>query len=590
MIHRIFSNLQSFKSLQFKPGLNILLAKKTPDSTVKQTRNRAGKTSLIELIHFLMGSKSEPDSIFRSDALKTFSFGCDFDLQDKVASIERSGSQPSKIIVNSADTSDWTVQPVLDKKTGTNVISNSNWRLVLGNIWFSLGQSDDEEEATISGPTFRSLFPYFVRRQSSGGFNSPFKHTDPQQLGDQQVDIFYLLGLDWTIAYEWQKVRERERTLREIKKAAAGGTLGKVIGTTAELRTRLAVAEERSKSLTASMQTFRVLPEYHALEKEASEVTSKLGSLADQDTVDRHLLKELNLSISVERSPNSSEVERVYKELGITFPEKVTRRFDEVKLFHDSVVSNRKAYLSEETRSLEARIGERQKTMEVLDKRRAEIMSILTAHGALEQFTQLQTQLVKANTELETLRQQFSVAENIEGQKGELSIERGKLLAQLQQEFREQEHVLRRAIVGFEEISTQLYEQAGSFTLSETLNGPEFGITIPGARSKGITNMQLFCFDMMLMKLCRERKMGPGFLVHDSHLFDGVDDRQIATALSVGAQTAESLKFQYIVTMNSDIFETVKTILPTGFIDQYVMPATLTDESEHGGLFGIRFD
>ena len=56
----------------------------------------------------------------------------------------------------------------------------------------------------------------------------------------------------------------------------------------------------------------------------------------------------------------------------------------------------------------------------------------------------------------------------------------------------------------------------------------------------------------MLMRLCAKRKTGPGFLINDSHLFDGVDGRQIISALRVGAETAEEVGFQYIVTMNED--------------------------------------
>jgi hypothetical protein len=58
-------------------------------------------------------------------------------------------------------------------------------------------------------PTFRSLFPYFVRRKLVGGFLSPTKQNLHQQLWDQQVSISYLLGLDWTIPQQWQYLRER---------------------------------------------------------------------------------------------------------------------------------------------------------------------------------------------------------------------------------------------------------------------------------------------------------------------------------------------------------------------------------------------
>ena len=133
----------------------------------------------------------------------------------------------------------------------------------------------------------------------------------------------------------------------------------------------------------------------------------------------------------------------------------------------------------------------------------------------------------------------------------------------------------------------RLYESAGSMTVDETSNGPQFQFPMQGSRSKGIKNMQIFCFDMMLMRLCAKRGIGPGFLVHDSHLFDGVDGRQLVSALKVGAETAEELGFQYIVTMNED--DAFKEKTPGFNVHDYTLPVVLTDAQEDGGLFGFRF-
>ncbi|MCA9598429.1 MAG: DUF2326 domain-containing protein [Myxococcales bacterium] len=83
------------------------------------------------------------------------------------------------------------------------------------------------------------------------------------------------------------------------------------------------------------------------------------------------------------------------------------------------------------------------------------------------------------------------------------------------------------AILTFQEISSALYEdsKAGAFAITPTQNGPEFEIMIHGSKSKGVTNMQIFCFDMMLLSLTHGRS--PGFVIHDSHISDGVDERQI---------------------------------------------------------------
>jgi uncharacterized protein YydD (DUF2326 family) len=93
---------------------------------------------------------------------------------------------------------------------------------------------------------------------------------------------------------------------------------------------------------------------------------------------------------------------------------------------------------------------------------------------------------------------------------------------------------------------------------------------------------------MTLMRLCVKRKISPGFLIHDSHLFDGVDVRQVKKALRIGAEPAKELRFQYIVTMNEDdAFKEKEEGLD---LNEYVLPIKLTDATEDGGLFGIRFD
>jgi uncharacterized protein YydD (DUF2326 family) len=98
--------------------------------------------------------------------------------------------------------------------------------------------------------------------------------------------------------------------------------------------------------------------------------------------------------------------------------------------------------------------------------------------------------------------------------------------------------------------------------------------------------MQIFCFDMMLMQLAMRRGVGPRFIIHDSHLFDGVDERQVGKALQIGSALADDLGFQYIVTMNTD---DLPQDLPPGFsLEKYILPVQLTD-TEDGGLFGIPF-
>ena len=572
MIHHLFSTLPTFKNLgDLKPGLNVLLAQKTEGASTKQTRNRAGKTSFIETVHFLTGSEAGPDSIFRTPELAEYTFGMDFDLKDARTVVERSGSAKAKIYI--------TTEPEAKRK-----LSATDWVTFLGEEMFGLSSL---EAAGSKPPSFRSLFAYFVRRQMSGAFTAPEKQATMQGTGDMQMALMFLLGLDWQIARDWQAVRDREKTLEELKKAAGTGAFGSIIGKAADLRTQLTLQESRLKKLYSEIETFQVLPEYRELEVESAKLTRLLNDLANANTIDFAAIRDLEGALASEIPPDLEDLQAIYEEAGVALPGLVKRRYEDVKSFHQSVVRNRKDYLSSELEAAKLRIELRDGQKAQLDQRRGEIMGILRSHGALDQFLKLQGELGRLESEVESLRQRFEAAEQLEGTKNELEIERNRLTIRLRRDFAEQKDRLAEAIIAFEETSQRLYESAGSMTVDETSNGPMFKFPMQGQRSKGIKNMQIFCFDMMLMRLCHKRQIGPGFLIHDSHLFDGVDGRQVISALRLGSEISQELGFQYIVTMNED--DAFKETIEGFDLNDHVLPTRLTDATEDGGLFGIRF-
>ena len=429
------------------------------------------------------------------------------------------------------------------------------------------------------------LLAYFIRRQLSGAFTTPEKQATMQQAGDYQVALLFLLGLDWKIASDWQQVRDREKTLAELKKAAGAGAFGSIIGKTADLRTQVAVAESQLNKLRAQLGSFRVLPQYRELEEEADQITLQLNAISNDDTIDAIAIRDLETAMQSESPPPLVALEAIYAEAGVVLPGVAIKRYDEVRSFHESVVRNRRDYLYEELLAAKQRVTSREQEKQRLDQRRAKVMGILHSHGALDQFAKLQGEAGRLEADVESLRKRFEAAEQLDGTKNELDIERNRLTLRLRRDFSEQNQRLSEAILAFEETSMQLYESAGSMTVKETPNGPVFQFPMQGSRSKGIKNMQIFCFDMMLMRLCAKRGIGPGFLIHDSHLFDGVDGRQVISALKVGADTANELGFQYIVTMNEDDAFKEET---DGFdLGEYVLPVVLTDAKEDGGLFRI---
>ena len=587
MIHRIYSDLKSFKELVFKQGLNILLSEKSEGATELQSRNAAGKSSLVELIHFLLGADVRRGSLFQLDVLKPHTFFMEIELGDDIFTISRSGKSPNQVLVEG----NIGKLPKLGKvKSGSNSVQfkNEEWKLVLGQQWFDLPIQPKTKIPRFS-PTFRAIFPYFARKVADGGFSIPAQHSTQQQRWNQQVSLSYLLGLDWKISQGFEELRTQEKLTQNLRKAAKEGDLGQYFRSDADLQTKLAIAQKDYVTKKEDLDNYQVIQHFHDLEKEASEITRKIEEYSNQNLLDKELLDDLQDSIEEEVPPEIDDLRKIYEEAEVVLPEIVHERIEQSTKFHKTIIRNRKIHLQDEIESTESRIQERNEKTAKIDKRRREIMSILESGGALEQYTSLREEVGRLEAESVVLQQQLELVEKITSTKQQLNVEREKLKEKLITDIKERRDILMDAISFFETVSRSLYNNAGSMLISHSKNGPEFEIKIDSSRSKAISNMQIFCFDLMLVEMSNTFNRGPRFLIHDSHLFDGVDERQVVTALQTGSKHSHEGKYQYIVTMNSDTFP--RDSFKSDFnVDEHILKQSLSDKTETGGLFGFRFE
>jgi uncharacterized protein YydD (DUF2326 family) len=584
MIYEITSSLPRFKTLELGPGLNIVLADRTEASGKTDTRNGSGKSSIVEIIHFLLGAKAGPNSMFRQPPLDEHWFQMTFDLGGAPVTVRRSGATASKVSItpSSTETSVATLFDGFGMQDVEQVITNEEWKRRLAPIVFGIMPEGDWP------PSFRSCISYFLRLQSAGGFQTPTKHFSQQATWDVQVNLSLLLGLDVELPRAWQRLREREKQLEALRRAGYDGTAG-MAGSAAELASELAGATDELTSLRDSVTNFTVIPTYSTVETEVTQLGQRIRDLNNQIISDRDYLAQLERSLDEVHLEPATGLMDLYAAANVQLPDTALAAFDDVQAFHNSVVSNRRQYLAAEiqrvTNGLNAATDER----DSLARRRSDGLRLLSTGGAIETLVELQRDLVQRQVRVERLRERYEVAIAMESQRGELKIERQRLAATLARDLAERQKALAPAFVIFERLSQRLYsdEQHGRLIIAATENGPEISATIPRGRSQGITNMQVYCFDMDIATLWSRRGQGPGFLFHDSHLFDGVDERQRDAALQYGAEYAKAEGFQYVVTLNSD---EIPEQLPSGeLLAPYILPQRLTDYGEDGGLFGLRF-
>lgn len=579
MLRQLRSSDERFKTITFRPGRNILIADKTDRSRGTDSRNGAGKSSVIEILHFVLGMGRLTDSVLANAALQgdtlTLHLAWPNLPQGVVAS--RALNKRSRIAL----APNITASSALVQTAGEATVAE--WVAAIGRDLFSF----PDEHAGISA---RTLLGLYIRRVSTHGMDDPVKTFPSQSVAEATTNAAYLLGLDWRLAAGYQQLASRESLRRKLKAATKDPAFGLVIGTVSELRGQVAATTVRVRGLEDQVAAFRVVPEYEVLQARADQIDARIRRTRAEDAADRRNLQDLQDALRDEHEPHADYLRRAYQEIGIILPESVLRRYVDVQSFHDSVLANRRAYLDEEIAATVVRLDTRQTEREQLGEEHAGLLRALHEGGALAAFTALQDQLSRARSEMQTISTRFEAAKQLEATQAEIKFERSRLQQEISRDLDEREQHVADINILFQRFATALYGPGRDAYVDITALDTSLRISphIGGENSQGIGKMVIFCFDLTCAVLAHRNGRGPDFLVHDSHLFDGVDERQVAEALKLAAEVADEEGLQYIVTMNSDDLSKAEQYDIT-LVDDVINPR-LTDAYENGGLFGFHFE
>ncbi|MDP2858694.1 MAG: DUF2326 domain-containing protein, partial [Bacillota bacterium] len=361
------------------------------------------------------------------------------------------------------------------------------------------------------------------------------------------------------------------------------GMLG-TIGDLEAAKVRLDVETARQRT---ELQSFRVHPQYEEIERSADQLTQELHELTNGNIADRRVLALYQASLTQEREPSNSELIELFGQVGLVLPNLVIRRLDEVLEFHRQLVGNRRSFLQRELVRLQDNIRKRQNVVAQQTEARAGLMGILNSHRALDEYNRLQQRHLSAVAQRNEVETRLRNLRQLEESRSNLRIKRELLLQRARRDFDERRAQRERAITLFNTNSEALYNVPGNLVLDVDANGFRFDVEILRSGSSGIGNMKIFCYDLMLAQLWSGKSISPGVLIHDSTLFDGVDERQKALALERASAESARLGFQYICALNSDSLP--ESDFSPGFSITPFRRLVLTDATEDGGLLGFRY-
>lgn len=581
MLHRLGANDPRFKTASFTAGLNLIVAEKTKSSSDTDSRNSAGKSSLIELIHFLLGARVDKRSLVATKELRDTSFRLDMDWPDVPGgvSVERRGGRQS-VIRLTPDVRTEVDHGLFDAAESAEISLDEWTRLIERNLFGIRGDAE--------GVSGRTMLSFLARRVSSHGFNQATESFSKQKKADAATNLSYLLGLDYQLADRYRRLAAQKATRTQLSKAVNDPVWGRIVGSTADLRGQIALAEAQLRRVEEQTSNFQVVPEYERVKQEADSLTRRIKQLAQEDVIDQANLEELGQAVTEAHDVAVDYLDAAYSELGIVLGDQVRRRFDDVRAFHRSVVRNRRAFLEAEIEALTQRLAERREERARLGEQQAALLRTLNEGGALEALTALQQALARERANVEALRHRYEAAQALEASTRQITTQRLQLQQAVAVDLNERREQQAEATLLFSRFARELYGEREAYLRIEA-GRENLQITpyIRSDNSRGIGNMVIFCFDLALSVLAHRHNRGPDFLIHDSHLFDGVDERQLSKALRLAAAVSEEEGMQYIATLNSDDLAKGTRLGFDAF--PFIREPHLTDGLADGGLFGFRF-
>lgn len=564
-LHELGSSDSRFKVLKFHNGMNILLADKTDTSKSGDSRNGAGKTSFVRLFRYLLGSRL--DDSLKSPEMSAFVFWATLgtDGASGTTRVERPVSPQTKVRVDGTEegVDDWKKEVAEFFQLPTDTVR----------------------------PTVGQLVGQVVRDY----FLDPLKTFAVESSWESGARIGYFLGFSPEILSKAGQISAIEKNRKALKKAISDGALGSVSLNEAELRARLAQSRQRRSRLERDLSGFRVDDQYADHQAEADRLTHAIRDLNDEGVTLEQRKRDLELAMEEERPTESgidtaNQLRSMYAEIGVVLPDAVTRRFDEVSNFHSSVVRNRRIYLEAERSSVVERLNAIALERTNLDQSRSEIMNLLNDSMALKTFRNAEKELTELDSVIANLERQLELVQSVSDTGLHLRSIMTEAESSLRAEMAERESSLEETISLFQELGQEIYDDRNVSLLVEATSKGVLKVVpkIDGDASAGILGVKTFLLDLVCVVTAIKYGRAPKVLVHDSLLFDSMDDRQVASCLNIGARLADEIGFQYIVTLNSDRLAAAEA---EGFERrEYVIAPVLTDLGGDGGLFGFRFD
>ncbi|MEC5395756.1 DUF2326 domain-containing protein [Bergeyella sp. RCAD1439] len=525
------------RDILFKKGINLIVDE-TPESQTQQTTgNNVGKTTVLRLIDYCLGSKGESiykDTEFSNQPNTTIqNFLIDTEVLITLELVEDLEDESSeKVIIQ---------RNFLDRKKKVLKINNEN-----------IQTKDFDSElkklvfkTEVDKPTFRQIISKNIRIDKDR-MNNIVKVLGAF-VSNEVYEALYLfwLGINTDNQEEKRNLAEERRNENRFRRRL------KKEGELALIEQKLAFHNDKIKEFEEQKKNFNLNENYNEDIEKLNQVKYNLNRVASgisQLEVRRDLIIESKTDLEQEYTNiNTSQIKSLYDRANALIPN-IQVTFEETLKFHNDLISEKLEYITKELPDLEQKLQSLRADLSRLRNQEYDLTAKIQKSGVAEDLEKIVTELNK----------QFERKGNLEEQKRLWEVSNEKLerieseLNLIIEDITSNDELIKSRVTQFNKYFTKmseiLYDENYILTPIQKDIGYDLIVTnVEGNPSTGKKKGQIAAFDFAYIQFADDLDIRClHFVLHDQ--LENIHDNQLNTLVEV----ANSINGQYIVPILRD--------------------------------------
>lgn len=560
-LERLYSEPSIFDSINFDYGINIIMGEKSESSDKKIG---VGKSISIEFLNFCLLKKIS-DSRLSLIPKSTFDLNTniklDLILNTNKITITRTISNPDTIVIF---------------KNGEEIIFNKldDASDFLGNLYF------ENYPTNVTRISFRNLLAPIIRDERSE-FKDIIQCYDTKKTipKDYKPHLFFLnleIELYTEIGRKINELDNKKTFFTETKKILTKNDEIKI----QDAKAHLNELESEVLKINSSIENLKNNESFDVLQADLNKLESQLSELRTKQKAAKYEIKQIE---SLPQPENISENEMliIFNQFKKGLGDLVEKELNDLKNFKNKIDGFRNTIVNSRLADLKLELTQLNSSVSVLDEQYSKKVALLDNGTLLKDLKTSINVFQSKNNELNNLRSMVERYDSAERDKKKLENDKLKLLSEYDDILYRKTNI----ITSFKNTILDIHEKImgnkeAHFEIKTTKRKEiiEFILRTDDDGSHTTERMKVFIYDIALMFNEYTKVNHPRFLIHDN-IFEDIDSLEKSLNFLYEKNEKSPNEFQYVLTLNRDLLETLEVSNKLNFEIDTLKQATFTKEN-----------